>query len=89
MAGEPAAQTSKPGPVRDLTHEALIEFLVPRMPRYWVPRFVEFTDQMPRTLSFKLKKAELRDAGITPATWDREAAGIKLKREQLNPRSKK
>lgn len=71
-----------------LTPEALIEFLVPRMPRYWVPRFVEFADEMPRTLSYKLKKAELRDAGITPATWDREAAGIKLKREQLNPSSK-
>jgi hypothetical protein len=28
-------------------------------------------------------KAELRKDAITPNTWDREAAGIKLKREKL------
>jgi crotonobetaine/carnitine-CoA ligase len=53
------------------------------MPRHWVPRFVEFAESLPRTPSFKVKKAELRAAGNTDATWDRVAAGIVLKREQL------
>jgi crotonobetaine/carnitine-CoA ligase len=66
----------------------LIEFLIERMPRYWVPRFVEFADALPRTPSFKVKKAELRAQGVTEATWDREAAGIKLRREQLKVRTR-
>ncbi len=61
----------------------LIEYLTARMPAYWVPRFVEYVTELPRTESHKLKKNELRDAGITPDTWDRDRAGIKLKREVL------
>jgi crotonobetaine/carnitine-CoA ligase len=61
----------------------LIEYLAARMPRHWVPRYVEYMDELPRTESHKLKKSDLRDAGITPQTWDREKAGIKFKREVL------
>lgn len=43
------------------------------MPRYAVPRFVEFFDALPKTGSNKIKKQELRSQGITPDTWDREA----------------
>jgi carnitine-CoA ligase len=62
----------------------LTEYLAARMPAYWVPRFIEYLDQLPRTESHKLKKADLRDAGITEGTWDRQKAGITLKREVLN-----
>jgi crotonobetaine/carnitine-CoA ligase len=61
----------------------LIGYLAGRMPAYWVPRFVEYMPELPRTESHKLKKAEMREAGITPETWDRERAGIKLSREVL------
>jgi crotonobetaine/carnitine-CoA ligase len=61
----------------------LVEYLAARMPAYWVPRFIEYVEELPRTESHKLKKAELRDVGITPGTWDRERAGVKLKREVL------
>ena len=61
----------------------LIEYLAGRMPRHWVPRYVEYMDELPRTESHKLKKSDLRDAGINPQTWDREKAGIKFKREVL------
>ncbi len=61
----------------------LIEYLAARMPRHWVPRYVEYMDELPRTESHKLKKSDLRDAGITAQTWDREKAGIKFKREVL------
>ena len=43
----------------------LVDYLAARMPRHWVPRYVEFLPELPRTESHKLKKAELRDAGIT------------------------
>jgi crotonobetaine/carnitine-CoA ligase len=68
----------------DLDQVELAEYLVARMPRHWVPRFVEYTDTLPRTDSHKLKKADLRERGITPATWDREKAGIAYKREVLS-----
>lgn len=62
----------------------LVEFLAARMPRHWVPRFVEYVSELPRTDSHKLKKAELREAGVTPETWDREKAGIVYRREVLS-----
>ncbi len=40
-------------------------------------------DKRPKTPSAKVMKAEPRKDGITPNTWDREAAGIKLKRNKL------
>jgi crotonobetaine/carnitine-CoA ligase len=61
----------------------LCEYLVGRMPRHWVPRFVEYVDELPRTESHKVKKAVLREAGLTAATWDREQAGIVYRREVL------
>jgi crotonobetaine/carnitine-CoA ligase len=53
------------------------------MPRHMVPRYVEVVDALPKSPSFKVQKNVLRQQGITPGTWDREAAGIRLKREQL------
>ena len=70
-------------PGATLTPEELVDYLAGRMPRHWVPRFVEYRDELPRTESHKLKKAELRDAGVGADTWDREQAGIVYKREVL------
>jgi crotonobetaine/carnitine-CoA ligase len=54
----------------------LIEFLVPRLPRFMVPRYVEVVDALPRTSTEKVQKQSLRDAGITESTWDRDKAGV-------------
>jgi carnitine-CoA ligase len=62
----------------------LVEYLIPRMPRHMVPRFVEIVDELPRTPSFKVKKEVLRAAGVTASTWDRERAGVRLRRERLS-----
>jgi crotonobetaine/carnitine-CoA ligase len=62
---------------------ALIEFLVPRLPYFAVPRFVRVVDSIPKTETNKQRKFPFRDAGVTPDTWDRVAAGIVLKRERL------
>ncbi len=56
--------------------EALIEFLVARMPRYMVPRYVEFVAGLPHTeATNRVRKVELREDPFNAATWDREAAG--------------
>lgn len=57
----------------------LIEFLVPTMPRFMIPRYVEVVDALPKTPTMRVRKVELRsDGGVTNTTWDREAAGITL-----------
>jgi crotonobetaine/carnitine-CoA ligase len=62
----------------------LIGFLVDRLPYFMVPRYVELADELPKTPSLKVEKYKLRQAGITPQTWDRVAAGIVLKRDKLD-----
>jgi crotonobetaine/carnitine-CoA ligase len=47
------------------------------------PVNLRILDKRPKTPAAKVMKAELRKDAITPDTWDREAAGIKLKREKL------
>lgn len=62
-----------------LTEAELVLYLAERMPYFMVPRFVEFVEDMPRTPTQKIRKAELRAVGIGDA-WDREAAGIEVSR---------
>jgi carnitine-CoA ligase len=55
---------------------ALVEFLEPRMPRFMVPRYVEVVGDLPRTeASMRVRKHELRQRGVTEATYDRERDG--------------
>jgi len=64
-------------PQADLAPEALIEFLVPRMPRFMVPRFVEFVDALPKTeATMRVQKVKLREDALNDRTWDRDAAGV-------------
>jgi len=63
-------------PGMSLSHEELVDFCTERLPRFMVPRYVEFLDALPRTPTDKVAKFRLRaegDHGITASTWDREA----------------
>jgi len=70
-----------------LDHMELAEFLVPRLPHFMVPRFIEFVTELPRTPTGKVRKVELREKGIGPYTWDREAAGLILKATRVSTSS--
>ncbi len=59
----------------------LIKFLIPRMPYFMLPRYIEVVPDLPKTPTMRVKKYELREKGNTDATWDREAAGITVKRD--------
>jgi crotonobetaine/carnitine-CoA ligase len=63
--------------------EDLISFLEERLPYYAVPRYIEYVDSLPRTLALRVDKVALREQGVSAGTWDREAAGIRLRREHL------
>jgi len=47
-----------------------------------VPRYVEFVSALPKTMTEKVEKYKLCESAQKrlPAIWDRERAGIKLKR---------
>lgn len=59
---------------------ALIRFLADAVPHYMVPRYVRTLEALPKTSSGKIQKHELRAAGVTPDTFDREAAGLRIGR---------
>ena len=63
-----------PDPV-ELTH-----WLAREMPYFMVPRYIRFVSELPKTPTERVQKNKLRDEGITPDTFDRDAAGIKISR---------
>jgi crotonobetaine/carnitine-CoA ligase len=68
---------------RTIDPAGMLRFLLPRMAHYMVPRYVRILPALPKTPTQKVQKNLLRADGVTPDTWDREAAGIRVKRERL------
>ncbi len=62
---------------------ALIEFLRTRMAYFMIPRYIRVLPELPKTPTAKVMKAELRSQGVTPDTWDREKAGIRIGRDRI------
>ncbi len=69
----------KPG--HTLTPEELLNWCDDRMPHFSIPRYIEFMEAFPKTPTEKVMKGKLREQCVTPTTWDRLAAGYKLKEE--------
>ncbi|MCW8379730.1 AMP-binding protein [Streptomyces justiciae] len=56
-----------------LTERDLVAWLTDHLPRFMLPRFVEFVKELPKTKdTLRTQKAVLRQRGITSGTWDRE-----------------
>lgn len=68
----------KPGSV--LTEEELCRYVAERVPYFAIPRYIEFRADLPRNPVGRVLKYELRVEGVTPSTWDREAAGVTFER---------
>ena len=64
----------------DVTEEELCRWVAERVPFFAIPRYVEFRSDLPRNPVGRVLKYQLRDEGATPATWDREAAGVVFER---------
>lgn len=66
-------------PGASLEPAELIGFLIPRMPRFMIPRYVEVVDALPKTeATLRTRKMSLRPGALNSRTWDREQAGIVL-----------
>ncbi|MES2494490.1 MAG: AMP-binding protein [Pseudomonadota bacterium] len=70
-----------PVPGRTIDHAELATFLIREMPYFMVPRYIRIMDELPKTPSAKVLKADLRVEGVTADTWDREKAGLRVRRE--------
>lgn len=73
-----AALVLRPGATLDPIE--LLRFCETRLAYFAVPRYVDLVNQLPATENGKVQKFKLRERGITPTAWDREAVGYKLKR---------
>jgi crotonobetaine/carnitine-CoA ligase len=67
-----------------IDYAELIAFLRPRLPHFMVPRYLRLLRELPKTPTQKIEKHKLRAEGITVDTWDREAAGLRIRREKLS-----
>jgi crotonobetaine/carnitine-CoA ligase len=60
-----------------VSHEELLTFLEPIMPKFMLPRYVEFVDALPKTeATMRTQKVKLRDGALNERTWDRETSGF-------------
>ena len=63
--------------------EEIIRHLQARVAYHMIPRYVRFLDELPKTPTAKVEKHVLRAQGVTEDTWDRERAGVSIRREKL------
>jgi carnitine-CoA ligase len=69
----------KPG--RTAKPEEILDFCQGKMAYYAIPRYVEFREALPKTGTHRIEYSVLKQEGITPGTWDREAAGYAVSRD--------
>ncbi|MGD9695339.1 MAG: AMP-binding protein [Thermoleophilia bacterium] len=58
----------------ELDAAALLDWCADQMPYFAVPRYLRAMDHLPKTPTERVRKVELREAGITADTFDRGAA---------------
>jgi crotonobetaine/carnitine-CoA ligase len=49
----------------------LLDFVEARLPYFMVPRYVDVVDELPKTPTAKVRKAALRERGLTATAFDR------------------
>ena len=70
--------TIKPG--KELKPIELMKHCEEQMAYFMIPRYLRIMMEIPKTSTQKIQKYQLRQEGVTKDTWDREAAGYKLRR---------
>jgi crotonobetaine/carnitine-CoA ligase len=70
----------KPG--QATTPEEILDFCRGKMAYYAIPRYVEFRDSLPKTGTHRNDYSALKQEPLTARTWDREAVGYVVSRDQ-------
>jgi carnitine-CoA ligase len=63
------------------SNEDLIQHVARHLPYYSIPRFVRRMIDLPVTPTGKVRKVEIRSAGVTDEVWDRRTSGVVLDQE--------
>jgi crotonobetaine/carnitine-CoA ligase len=67
-------------PDMKITEEELARFVNDNAPYFFVPRYIEFVQELPYTPTNKIQKFKLREKGLTGNVWDRTKTDFKLKK---------
>ncbi|SEE77062.1 crotonobetaine/carnitine-CoA ligase [Rhizobiales bacterium GAS191] len=70
-----------------ISPQDLVQYLSQKLPYFMVPRYIRVVEALPKTPTQKVEKHVLRSQGVTPDTFDRESAGLRLKQERLVSRT--
>jgi carnitine-CoA ligase len=69
-------------PGEQLTPEEAFAFFKERLPYFAMPRYVELMDELPRNAVSRVMKHKLRELGVNERTWDLDALGFTVSREE-------
>lgn len=64
------------------TPEELFAFFKEKLPYFAVPRYVEILPELPKNAVGRVMKHLLRERGVTETTWDLQAMGLTVPREE-------
>ena len=64
------------------TEHELCLWSIENLPHFAVPRYFEFRSELIKNPTGRVLKYRLRDEGVTVTTWDRETAGIVVRRRR-------
>lgn len=63
-----------------VTADEIARYVNDNAPYYYVPRYIEFVDELPHTPTGKIQKFKLKERALTSETWDRDAVGFTVQR---------
>jgi crotonobetaine/carnitine-CoA ligase len=69
-----------PRPGSSLTPQQLARFVNDHAPYYFVPRYIEMVDDLPRNAQYKTDKVALRARPLAEGAWDRELVAFEVTR---------
>jgi crotonobetaine/carnitine-CoA ligase len=62
-----------------LSPEDLMTYLIPLLPHFMVPRYLEYVNELARTPTGKIMKGTLKKMGINENVWDRKSSSISIR----------
>ena len=60
----------------------LVQYCEAKMAYFMIPRYIRVMDSFPKTGTERTMKYQLKAAGVTPDTWDWQAAGYEITRQR-------
>lgn len=59
-------------PGQRISPEEILAWCESKLPKFMVPRYIEFVPELPKSASQKVQRVVLSKQGLTPTTWDKQ-----------------